>query len=234
MSTIYFIRHGQASFGAENYDELSLIGQQQACLLGQHLQRIFKDKPIPLVMAGSMQRHQHTAQLALNSCVQEVSVLTNAAWNEFNHQQVFAKYDARFQQPAILKQMIIDAGNPRAYLSQIFSSAIERWTNGEFHSEYDESWLEFKTRVEIALDELCVHLKQNQTQDALVFSSGGVISVVLGKILGLTPEETFGLSWEIANASITQLSLLDGELKLSYMGEHDFISNQHPELLTWM
>ena len=30
MSTLYFIRHGQASFGKENYDELSDTGHRPA------------------------------------------------------------------------------------------------------------------------------------------------------------------------------------------------------------
>ena len=36
MTCIYLIRHGQASFGQDNYDCLSQLGEQQAHLLGQH------------------------------------------------------------------------------------------------------------------------------------------------------------------------------------------------------
>ena len=36
MTTIYFIRHGQASFGAESYDQLSPNGELQAKILGQY------------------------------------------------------------------------------------------------------------------------------------------------------------------------------------------------------
>ena len=34
MTTIYLIRHGQASFGQQNYDQLSNKGERQAQLLG--------------------------------------------------------------------------------------------------------------------------------------------------------------------------------------------------------
>ena len=40
MTTIYLIRHGQASFGAESYDKLSATGEQQATVLGQYFQNI--------------------------------------------------------------------------------------------------------------------------------------------------------------------------------------------------
>ena len=63
MTTIYLIRHGQASFGAESYDKLSEKGELQAQRLGQYFKQILKESPY--VVAGSMQRHQQTAQLAL-------------------------------------------------------------------------------------------------------------------------------------------------------------------------
>ncbi|MEC8667907.1 MAG: histidine phosphatase family protein, partial [Pseudomonadota bacterium] len=34
MPTLYLIRHGQASFGADDYDVLSPIGHEQARALG--------------------------------------------------------------------------------------------------------------------------------------------------------------------------------------------------------
>ena len=63
MTTIYLIRHGQASFGAKSYDQLSPNGELQAKLLGQYFNRILKEEPY--VVTGSMQRHQQTAHLAV-------------------------------------------------------------------------------------------------------------------------------------------------------------------------
>ena len=36
MAQIYLVRHGQASFGSSNYDQLSELGFEQARLLGRH------------------------------------------------------------------------------------------------------------------------------------------------------------------------------------------------------
>lgn len=55
MTTIYLVRHGQASFGKSNYDELSENGEAQATLLGQYFKQILKEQPY--VVAGTMQRH---------------------------------------------------------------------------------------------------------------------------------------------------------------------------------
>ncbi|NGP40634.1 histidine phosphatase family protein [Acinetobacter lwoffii] len=232
MTTIYLIRHGQASFGAESYDQLSPNGELQAKLLGRYFDEILKEAPY--VVAGSMQRHQQTAQLSLDKCFPESEILTDSAWNEFNHQQVFARYEPRFNQPELLKQDVSEHENPRDYLGKIFSGAIARWTGDDYHHEYDESWPSFKARVESGLENLCDQLSKSRPRYAVVYTSGGVISVAVGKILGLSPEKTFALNWAITNTSITTLRLVGNEPQLLSLNEHHFIKAQRPDLLTWI
>ncbi|WP_411686568.1 histidine phosphatase family protein [Acinetobacter pseudolwoffii] len=232
MTTIYLIRHGQASFGAESYDKLSPNGELQAKLLGRYFDEILKEAPY--VVAGSMQRHQQTAQLALAECFPESEPATDSAWNEFNHQQVFAQYEPRFNQPELLKEDVSQHANPRAYLSKIFEGAIERWTGGDYHHEYEESWPDFKQRVETALQHLCDDLAEKKPRYAVVFTSGGVISVAAGKILGLSPNKTFALNWAITNTSMTTLRLVGNQPQLLSLNEHHYIKAQRPDLLTWI
>lgn len=232
MTTIYLVRHGQASFGAESYDKLSPNGELQAQVLGRYFKDILKEAPY--VVVGSMHRHQQTANLALTESFPESTIITNAAWNEFNHQQVFAQYEPRFNQPHLLKQDVEKELNPRAYLSKIFEGAIGRWTGGEFHHEYDESWPEFKDRVEAALQNLCNELAKTKPRYAVVFTSGGVISVAAGKMLQLSPDKTFALNWAIANGSFTTLRLVGNEPQLLSLNEHHFIKAHDSQLLTWI
>ena len=232
MTTIYLIRHGQASFGAESYDKLSPNGELQAKLLGQYFNQILKQEPY--VVAGSMQRHQQTANLALAECFPETEIQTDSAWNEFNHQQVFAQYEPRFNEPHLLKQDVENEVNPRAYLAKIFEGAIERWTGGDYHHEYDESWPDFKSRVETALQNLCDELAKTKPRYAVVFTSGGVISVAAGKLLELNANRTFALNWAITNTSITTLRLVGNEPQLLSLNEHHFIKAEDPQLLTWI
>ena len=232
MTTIYLIRHGQASFGAESYDQLSPNGELQAKILGQYFDSILKEAPY--AVAGSMRRHQQTAGIALEQCFPEANVVTDSAWNEFNHQQVFAQYEPRFNEPHLLKADVDKEDNPRAYLAKIFEGAIERWTGGDYHHEYEESWPHFKRRVETALQNLCNELAKTQPRYAVVFTSGGVISVAAGKILGLSPNKTFALNWAIANSSMTTLRLVGNEPQLLSLNEHHFIKAENPNLLTWI
>lgn len=232
MTTIYFVRHGQASFGAESYDKLSPNGEIQASVLGQYFEKILKEAPY--VVSGSMQRHQQTAKISLNEYFPEAEIFTNAAWNEFNHQQVFALHDPRFNQPETLKAEIAKAETPRAYLAKIFEGAIERWTGGDFHHEYDESWPEFQNRIETALQDLCDQLAETKPRYAVVYTSGGVISVIAGKLLELSVNKTFALNWAITNTSLTTVRLVGNQPQLLSLNEHHFIKAERPELLTWI
>lgn len=58
MATLFLVRHGQASFGAHDYDLLSEIGHRQSRLLGEYL----ADRGVrPVrVMTGSLRRQRQT------------------------------------------------------------------------------------------------------------------------------------------------------------------------------
>ena len=232
MTTIYLVRHGQASFGAESYDKLSPNGELQAKVLGQYLDKILKEAPY--VVVGSMQRHQQTANIALAESFPDSNLVTDSAWDEFNHQQVFAQYDPRFNQPHLLKQDVEQENSKREYLAKIFEGAIGRWTDGEYHHEYDESWPDFKNRVETALQNLCDELAKTKPRYAVVFTSGGVISVAVGKLLELNPGRTFALNWAVANTSFTTLRLVGNEPQLLSLNEHHYLKAEDPALLTWI
>ena len=192
MSTIYLVRHGQASFGAASYDQLSAKGEQQAQVVGDFFKQTLKQTP--LVVAGSMQRHQQTAQLALSQSFHNASIQTESAWN----------------------------------------GAIDRWIGAQYDHEYHETWLGFQSRVEQALQSLCESIDLTKHRQAVVFSSGGVISVAVGKVLGLNAKQIFALNWSIANASITTLRWTDGRLQLLSFNEHHYLKTRDAELLTWI
>jgi broad specificity phosphatase PhoE len=231
MTTIYLIRHGQASFGAASYDLLSARGEQQAVVVGEFLQRILPD--MPYVEAGSMQRHQQTAQGALQGWPNSV-VHTEPGWNEFDHQQVLSCYDPRFNHPELLKQDMANYSSPRAYLAEIFEAAIARWTDAQHDQDYTETWPQFQQRVQQAMQQLCTRLTQQQPRYAVVFSSGGVIANLIGQLLGLDAQHTFRLNWAIANASVTSLRWQEGKLELLSINEHHFLKAHDPQLLTWI
>lgn len=60
MTEIYLVRHGQASFGQDNYDVLSELGQQQARWLGEWIAQ----QPVEFdaIYSGTLERQRHTLE----------------------------------------------------------------------------------------------------------------------------------------------------------------------------
>lgn len=56
--SLWLVRHGQASFGKSDYDNLSETGHEQAYLLGKDLAR--RGIAPSLIVSGSMKRHRQT------------------------------------------------------------------------------------------------------------------------------------------------------------------------------
>ncbi len=58
MSILHLVRHGQASFGADDYDNLSPTGIQQSIELGKALAK--QQSTFDYVIVGPHRRHMQT------------------------------------------------------------------------------------------------------------------------------------------------------------------------------
>ena len=58
MGTLYLVRHGQASFGADDYDNLSTLGRQQSVRLGEYWRA--KGMTFDAVLVGTLKRQAQT------------------------------------------------------------------------------------------------------------------------------------------------------------------------------
>lgn len=249
MTTIYLIRHAQASFGQANYDQLSTTGQLQAKVLGQYLAHIFKQQP--MVVTGSMHRHRETAQLALTQSFAETVAEQHAGWNEFDHTEILTNYAAAFGLTEQLQQTVAQANNAKQQLMQLFKAAVQHWMSGAEGVHYSETWTAFAQRVNGAMHDLLLKIQQQQARDVVVFSSGGVIATLLGQLLQLSPAKVFQLNTSLANVGISSLHLPTGasvwtEANVLSVNEHHYLkaascfmaelSQSHAEhpLLTWV
>ncbi len=229
MGAIYLIRHGQASFGADDYDKLSATGVEQARVLGQSLaQRGVKPDRI---ICGGMLRHRETAQAALTELGVPAQWDNDAGWNEYDHVAIIAGHTPRWRDQVAMKLELAKLPNPRRAFQQVFEEAIERWVSGQHHDDYPESWAGFSARVSGALTKL--HESLGKSQTALVFTSGGAISAVAQRMLHLDDRNTFRLNWIIANAGLTKLIYSERGLYLSALNDHAHFEGAHSRLITY-
>eukprot|EP01041_Mallomonas_annulata_P017263 gene17263-35647_t len=82
MGTLYLVRHGQASFGAADYDQLSPMGEQQSVRLGEY----FKHKGLVFdhVLSGTLRRHQQTLASINRGMDTELAALAWPGLNEYD------------------------------------------------------------------------------------------------------------------------------------------------------
>lgn len=94
MTDIYLVRHGQASFGAANYDKLSDLGAQQSQWLGHYFKQ--RDITFDSVFMGDMVRHRETAEGIAKGIGSLPEANINSELNEFNFQAVATAFLTRY------------------------------------------------------------------------------------------------------------------------------------------
>jgi broad specificity phosphatase PhoE len=215
MSSIYLVRHGQASFGAADYDQLSELGVRQSALLGQWLVKTGQDQNMPLLVTGSHRRHQQSSKAclaAMSATTAERHILHDPGFDEFDHRQVLLRYMPQFADHAVFVEYTDQRGRE---FQKLFAKAVARWVGGEHDGDYSEPWPLFKARCSDALARLLERVGQGQS--AWVFTSGGPISVICQQLLAIPDRQIFELNWSLVNTGVTKLLCRPGCVSLSYL-----------------
>lgn len=188
MGAVFLVRHGQASFGAANYDELSARGIEQARQLGYAWEAAGW---LPTtVVSGSMQRHHQTALNSLAAAGQNDGYEVDHGWDEFDHEAVMEAQLPGFR-----------TRDPGAFQDAFFQ-ATDRWAAGGSDGDH-ESFAKFAARVLAAFDRLADSAGKGET--AIVFSSGGPIAVVVAHLLSGDTTLWSKLNSVMINTGVTKI-----------------------------
>ncbi|WP_211473670.1 histidine phosphatase family protein [Collimonas humicola] len=220
MGAIYLVRHGQASFGAADYDQLSELGARQATLLGQWLAQTGQD--ISLLVTGSHRRHRQSCDACLAAWPQAAErapqVLQDPGFDEFDHRQVLLRLMPEFADPAVLAAYLARQEHPARAFQKVFARAVARWVDGQHDGDYSEPWPLFKARCQAALAGLLEQAGKGQS--VWVFTSGGPVSVICQQLLAIPDRQIFELNWALVNTGVTKLLHSPGRVSLSYMNSY--------------
>lgn len=193
MGTLYLVRHGQASFGADDYDQLSALGQRQSERLGQHWGE--RGLRFDAVLSGTLRRHAQTwAGIARGAhYTHEVQALEGL--NEYDSEAVIA---------AIHPQPLPRPDTPELYRRhfRLLREGLRQWMSGGTEPRGMPSYGDFLAGVIAALD----HVRRNHDGNVLIVSSGGPISTAVGHVLGTSPEATVELNMRIRNSAVTEFA----------------------------
>lgn len=215
MASLYLVRHGQASFGADNYDVLSDLGVRQCRLLGEW----WKERGLSpdRIFSGPMQRHLQSLGAFSAGLGRELEFATLPGIAEFDHENVLEVYRPEFVDKATILRFLADTPRPRQAFHRIFTAAVACWHDGRHDGDYKESWPAFRQRVLATFAEL-----RQGRGDVIVFTSGGAISVIVQAVLGLDDARCFALNSITLNSSVTRLLYRPEETSL-----HHFNSTAH-------
>ena len=193
MGTLYLVRHGQASFGAQDYDQLSELGQRQSQRLGEYFQH--KGLRFGHVLTGTLKRHQQTLAGICSGGGFNADALALPGLNEYDSEAVIA---------AIHPHPLAKPDTPELYRHhfRLLRDGLTQWMNGVVSPRGMPSYREFQQGVADAL----AQVRQQTEGDVLLVSSGGPISTAVGHILGTTPETTIELNMRIRNSAVTEFS----------------------------
>ena len=235
MSTLYFIRHGQASFGKENYDLLSPIGEIQSRLLAGYL---FKSGVrFDLVYCGTMERQKKTASVFIEEYNRYENfapdVLENMAFNEHDTMQIFtaALPILRAEDPGIEKYLNNIYSDKKSFQT-MYERSFGLWIKGRCEIPGTGSYNDFARNVNSALDSILREHGKGKT--IALFTSGGPIAAVVRRALELSGEMAMKLQWQIANTSITRFKTRDEAFSLVSFNNYAHLESENsPGIITF-
>jgi broad specificity phosphatase PhoE len=234
MGLLLLVRHGQASFGAADYDVLSPTGASQARHLGVHLRGLGIDPS--LVLHGGMRRQRETAAEMVDELGPGVPLETDPRWDEFDHLSVISAYadlpgsDLSEDERERHRRGTLE----RREFQQLFEKATGRWVSGAHDGEYAEAYPDFVARVRDALAHAARQAGRGRT--VVVVTSGGAIAAACAMLVDVAEEpRQLAVSWQrlnavAVNASITRVVVGSTGARMLTFNEHAWLP---PKLVTY-
>lgn len=197
MPTLYLVRHGQASFGAADYDNLSDLGVQQSQQLGRYFQS--KSWRFDAVYAGTLRRHAQTFAGIAEGMQSDQTPWSRPGLNEYDSDAVVA---------AIHPEPLSRERSPENYRKhfRLLRDGLAAWMAGSAQPQGMPNYPDFVRGITDVLDEVRSAFGANEEARILIVSSGGPISTAVGHVLETPAPTTIELNLRIRNTSLTEFA----------------------------
>lgn len=197
------VRHGQASFGSEDYDCLSSIGEHQSVRLGQYFAR--QHLVFDRVLIGTMRRHRQTAERIFSGMGAHLPWEALPGLDEYDFESLFRA--ASLQYPELSEAA---TGGRKEYYRGL-KRVLHLWANDQISALVRESWHEFQARVA----DVRRRLQTDRRERVLVITSGGVIGAHTQQVLSAPPSTAIELNLQIHNSSVSRYYFGDSGFALA-------------------
>ena len=229
MAEIICVRHGQASFGTDNYDQLSELGYRQARLLGEYLLK--SGVRFDHIYAGTLKRQVQTAQSVIDVYRENAEIvpelICDARWNELQtDEQVKALVPHIIAANPELDDSVANARHDKKALQKLIRATFDFWINnpqvtGDGAHQL-EPWVSEQDRVIAALGD--VRARNQRGQCAGVFTSGGILAILAAHVQNMPASSVYPLFEKVINCSLTRLMHNQSQVALSTFNEYSYLS----------
>ncbi|MGY1848231.1 histidine phosphatase family protein [Blastococcus sp. SYSU DS1021] len=216
MPLICLVRHGQASFGAEDYDVLSELGREQAGCVGEELRR--RDLRDPVIVSGTLRRQRDTAALLAAAAGWAAPEQVDPRLDEYDHLDLLKRYPGDVG-------AVGDSGSRQ--VQRLLDSALRSW----IAAGDADGWPAFSSGALAAVGGLAAGLPRGR--DAVVVSSAGVIAAVVAGLLGARDGGVVALNRAAVNVGITSVVAGGSGLSLLAFNDHAHVTGDRRHLLTY-
>lgn len=228
MGQVLLVRHGQASFGARDYDALSDLGRRQADIVADALRA--RIGSVDVVASGALSRQRDTAApLAAALLPPGAAVAEDERWAEYDHEALLARQGGAWRRRAAVAAETARTRDPKRAFQQALDEALTSWVADPEAEGRGESFGVFTRRCGAALDALVADLDGGS---AAVATSGGVIAALAARELRVDGEGWIRLNRVMVNTGVTKLVTGRRGVTLVSLNEHTHLEADR-ELLSY-
>ena len=222
MTEIYLVRHGQASFGKKDYDNLSEIGLQQSYLIGKYFKKI--NLNFDKAFVGTLKRQIQTYEQIIKS-------FNNSL--DFENSSLLNEYDVKSVLLAFVKgrHLTHDELHDKKVHFNLLRNAVDAWSEDKITHSVNETWKEFNDRAKKFLK----IIGGSKSKSILVVSSGGTISMILKQILNMPSSQFVNFHFQIYNSSYSKIKFNEFGMSLSLFNSIAHLDNQNnDQIITYV
>lgn len=240
MSILFVVRHGQASFLADNYDQLSEIGREQGRRLGRYW--ALRGVRLDQVIIGPCVRHLDTARHAAEAYLEH----GGRDWPEGETYAEFDEYKAeavlRTALPGLLETRpelramyeAFQAAEQRAdklrTFQRFYEIVIAGWAERKFDVPDVEPWGAFCQRVHAGFERIAQ--QAGNRRQVAVFTSGGPVGVSVSRATGANDRRTLEAAWMVRNGSYSTFLFSGDRFTMSQFNAYPHLEEDE-QLLTY-
>ncbi|MFT3664878.1 histidine phosphatase family protein [Piscinibacter sp.] len=191
MGQLYLVRHGQASFGSDDYDRLSDLGRRQCVRLGE----FFRESGLVFeaALTGTLKRQIDSLGCIAQGMQMAPEALSWPGLNEYDGDALVAALNRPPPPP------LTSAEGARQHF-RLLREGLLAWMEGRTRPQGMPSHAEFVAGVRDALD----HVRAHYEGAVLIVSSGGPIATAVAQVLGASNETAIELNMRIRNSALTE------------------------------